>query len=66
MNVDDTTGLPVQLVLGGRCQVEVGHEGQVKVTAEWTRGLDSRRADWTSLWSFLIRKLAAEAKTTSK
>jgi hypothetical protein len=53
-------------ILGGTIRVGTGREAaQVKVTADWTHGLDSRRSDWTSLWSYLIRKLAAEARTAA-
>ncbi|KAK4048430.1 hypothetical protein OIV83_004776 [Microbotryomycetes sp. JL201] len=30
----------------------------VKIVADWTRGYDRNVKDWTTLWSFLIRKLA--------
>lgn len=38
---------------------------QVKVEAEWTTGLDQARQDWTTLWAYVIRKLADKAKDIS-
>lgn len=61
----DTSATFSEPLLQAELRVEVGGEsgGLTKVTAEWTHGLDSRRADWNSLWSFLIRKLADDARS---
>ncbi|KAK4052302.1 hypothetical protein OIO90_004383 [Microbotryomycetes sp. JL221] len=40
----------------------VGESDHVKLTAEWTKGYDRHTKDWTTLWSFLIRKVANATK----
>ncbi|KAM0786115.1 hypothetical protein ACM66B_006925 [Microbotryomycetes sp. NB124-2] len=47
--------------------VEVGtrDDAHVMVVADWTRGYDRNVKDWTTLWSFLIRKMAEAAKAAA-
>lgn len=60
MEVDSPVS-PTSLLLVATLMVKLDGE-QVKVEAEWTMGFDRARKDWTTLWAYVIRKLADRAK----